>query len=128
MSSLLDTLNNLVTDKTIVVHLYKQLFESEFIALVRKGTENTLSEMEFLTYYSDDGIRELPLFTDSKFVIKDLDPNSVEVKVGNQALWERLCDLIETSKCELAINPGQPHGIRINKEMIFGMISMYGIK
>lgn len=124
--SLLDTLNRLVTDKSVVFNLYKQLFEAEFIALVLKGTESDIHKMAFLTYYTSDDFRELPIFTENKFVVSDLDQESVPVRVGKSSLWSRLLEIIETGKCEVAINPGQEHAIRINKEMILGMISLYG--
>ena len=125
-NSLLDTLNRLVTDKSVVVNLYKQLFEAEFIALVQKGTESDIHRMAFLTYYISDDFRELPIFTENKFVVSELDHESVPVRLSKSSLWNRLLDIIETGKCEVAINPGQHHAIRINKEMILGMISMYG--
>jgi hypothetical protein len=41
-------------------------------------------------------------------------------------LWIKLLDVIENAKCQVAIDPGQPHGIRLTKEMVLGMISSYG--
>ena len=124
--SLLDTLNQLRTDPTVVIRLYGQLFEANFLTMVRKGTENSLEKMEFLTYDTIDGLRELPLFTSDKFVINNLSPDALTIKLGGQLFWTRLLDIIETGKCEVAINPRQTHSIRLTKEIILGMIANHG--
>jgi hypothetical protein len=127
-TTLLDTLNGLKSDPTLFLKLYRQLFESKFYALVRKGTEDILNKAEFLTYITEDNLRELPLFISDKFIIDDLSTEAIPIQVGGQLLWSRLLDIVETGKCEIAINPGQSHGIRLTKEIILGMIENYGKK
>jgi hypothetical protein len=126
-TALIETLNGLQTDPTLVVNLYKQLFDATFFALVQEGTEKSLDTMQFLTYSTTDNIRELPLFTDDKFILQNLARDAKTIKLGGTQFWTRLLDIIETGKCEVAINAGQAHGIRLNKEMILGMIGMYGV-
>lgn len=126
MSSLLDTLMGLRKDPTLVLQLYKQLFESEFYAIVELGTDNSIDEMSFLTYETLDKISELPLFTDEKFIPVSLSKGSIISQVEGIELWQRLLNIVENGKCEIAINPLQEHGIRLKREMILGMISKYG--
>ncbi len=126
--SLLNTLRGLKQDPTLVVKLYKQLFEAEYFLLVRKGAEQSLNKTEFLIYDSKDKIKELPLFTTRKFIIKNLSSDTLVVKNGGQLFWVRLLDVVETGKCEIAIDPEQEHSVRLTKEMILGMIANYGVK
>ncbi|MDB5221488.1 MAG: hypothetical protein JWN83_155 [Chitinophagaceae bacterium] len=128
MTSLLETLNGLKEDPTLVLQLYQQLFGENYFAIIRPGTENDLDKMEFLIYDTPDEVRELPLFTSEHFVLYDLAKNASVIQIGGQSFWERLLDIIETGKCEVAINPLQPHSIRLTKEMILGMIGNYGAK
>lgn len=123
--SLIDILEGLRQDPTLVVELYKKLFDSSYFTLVRPGTETSIEEMEFLTYDTQDDIRELPLFTNDLFILKGLTQEALTIQVSGQPFWARLLDIIETGVCEVAVNPGQKHGIRLTKEMILGMIANY---
>lgn len=125
-TSLLNTLNGLAKEPTLVLHLYKQVFEATFCALVRSGTEKGLDKMEFLTYNTQDNIRELPLFTSEEFILNNPPQDTLVVQVSGQLLWTKLLDILESGKCEGAINPGQAHGIRLIKEIVLGMIANYG--
>jgi hypothetical protein len=125
-NSLVDTLKGLKTDPTLVTQLYKQLFESTYYVLVRSGTEKDLTQMEFLTYDTKDEVRELPLFTNEKFILNNLSQSALIIKIYGQSFWKKMLDIIETGKCEAAIDPGQVHGIRLTKEMILGMLVNYG--
>lgn len=118
-------LTGLRKDPTLVAQLYGQLFDAKYFSLVRKGTEHSLSATEFLTYNAKDGIKELPLFTADKFIISNLPHQTMAIQLGGRLFWTRLLDVVETGKCEVAIDPGQPHGIRLTKEMILGMIATH---
>jgi hypothetical protein len=126
--ALIDTLNGLRSDPTLALQLYLELFESKFYAIVRPETENSIDEMEFLTYETKDGVQELPIFTVEKFIPDYLSEKSIIIQVSGQLFWTRLLDIVETCKCKVAVNPLQPHGIRLTKEMILGMIMKYGAK
>jgi hypothetical protein len=121
---LLDILIRLQTDKSVVVYLYEQLFRSDYFALVDPNTTNDLYSFKFLTYDSHDGLRELPVFTKEEFILGLSNGAEIHAIPGN-LLWVRLLDIVESGKLEVAIDPGQSHGIRINNQMILGMISMY---
>lgn len=122
---LISTLQSLRNDPTRVVVLYEQLARSDFVALVRSGTEHEVASMQFLTYPSSGGVQELPLFTRSEFVLAFEAAGAVSVTVPSNLLWSRLLDIIKTGECEAAVDPGQVHGIRLNKEMVLGMVSTY---
>lgn len=125
MSTLLNTLNALPDDPNRVIDLYSQLYAASFIALVQAGSESDLGSALFLTYPAQDQIRELPLFTHSEFVLPNFPVEAVAITVPGSALWPRLLDIVKTGECEAAVNPGQKHGIRLQHEMILGMISQF---
>ena len=124
-NSLIETLKGLKADSTLVINLYKQLYFTTYFALVRGGTEEYWSSIEFLTYDTVDGIRELPLFTNMSFILDNLDSSALIVQIGGQDLWIKLNEIVETGSCQIAIDPGQTHGIRLTKEIILGMINSY---
>ena len=121
-----EILSGLATNPSLVVDLYEELFNGSYFGFVRKGTEERWNTIEFLTYDSKDHIRELPLFTQIDSVFPDQPADSHLVEISGQELWEKLLTIVETGKCEVAIDPSQAQGIRLTKEMILGMISKYG--
>ena len=125
MSALLETLKALPTDPSRVIDLYSQLYAASLITFVQAGSEANLGSALFLTYPTQDKIRELPLFTGREFVLSSFPAEAVPITVQGSALWPRLLDIVKTGECEAAVNPGQKHGIRLKREMILGMISMY---
>jgi hypothetical protein len=124
-SELIGTLKSLRNDPARVVDLYRQLYQGTFIAIVQSGTENEVSLMSFLTYDTRDTIKELPIFTRQEFVI-NFPVRVTQIFLDGHILFPRLLDIIQTGICEVAVDPLQPHGIRLKKEMILGMISEYG--
>lgn len=126
--SLIHTLRELKADPTVAIRLYEELFSSAFYALVRVGTGSSLTSMVFLTYDTIDGVRELPVFTEEEFILRDLSDEAEHVLINGVELWSRLSDVVETGKCEVGVDAGQSHGIRLNKEMLLGMLAMYGAK
>jgi hypothetical protein len=125
MSTLLETLKALPTDPSRVVDLYSQLYAASFIAFVQAGSQSNLGSALFLTYPTQDQIRELPLFTSRDFVLPNFPAHAVSITVPGSALWPRLLEIVKTGECEAAIDPGQRHGIRLRHDMILGMISQY---
>ena len=123
---LVSTLQGLRSDPSLVVVLYEQLAKTNFLALVRAGTEHSVTSMEFLTYPSSGGVRELPLFTQPDFVLSLEVQGSVLAAVQGHSLWPRLLEIVKTGECEAAVDPGQAHGIRLTREMVQGMISAHG--
>ena len=126
IDELLDTLTSLRADPGRVVDLYQQLYQESFFALVQAGSEDSLQSHLFLNYPAVGEIRELPVFTKREFVLPDLPDDALLIQIAGPQLWVRLLDIVETGKIEAAVDPGQPHGIRLTREMIFGMTSQYG--
>jgi hypothetical protein len=122
---LINTLRNIRHDPSCAVVLYKQLAESKFWVLVKDGTEHDVTTMQFLTYPTGDELRELPLFTHPHFVLPLDAPEAVQAPVPGNLIWPRLLDIIRTGQCEAAVDPGQPHGIRLTREMVLGMVGEY---
>ncbi len=125
LSNATQILIKLENDPTYFNRLYEALYFSDFITLVKPGTQNEIYLTEFLTYPTLDGIQELPLFTEDDFILNFSSIQILILKVKGIELWPRLLNIIETEKYEVAINPGKSHGIRLNNSMILGMISMY---
>jgi hypothetical protein len=125
-SSLVEILVNLHSDPTLAIKLYEELYNSTFFALVRSSTQYKVELMEFVTYPTKDGIKELPIFTSKELMLDFPDAQPYIVEVNGKLLWPRLLDIIEPKISEVAVDPGQSHGIRLNNSMIRGMISMYG--
>jgi hypothetical protein len=123
--ALVDTLQNIKADPSRVVVLYEQLAQAQFLALVRSGTQHDVGLMQFLTYPSRSDIHELPLFSRQEFVLPLEAPEAVQVSVPGNLLWPRLLNIIETGKCEAAVDPGQNHGIRLTREMVLGMVTSH---
>jgi hypothetical protein len=119
-TQLIATLRALKTDSTQVIALYEQLFTGEFITLVA-NPDQPVPDLTFLTYPAHDGVQELPLFTaPDRPVISELRRRApaaaLKTIVGGQ-LWPRLLELVRP-ECQAAIDPGDPHGIRLSREMI----------
>jgi hypothetical protein len=85
---LVEILNGLGSNPSLVLDLYKKIFESKFFALVRKGIENcTFGSMRFGIYDSKDGIKKFPLFTHEKLIPENLFKNQVAISVSGQSFW-----------------------------------------
>jgi hypothetical protein len=125
MDDLLDVLKGLRSDPARVIDLYRLLYEASLLAFVQRGTESSLESHSFLTYPTPDATRELPLFTRREYVLDDLASYASIVEVEGPRLWPRMLDIVETGKCEVAIDPGRSHGIRLTREMILGMTATY---
>jgi hypothetical protein len=121
----INILKELKIDPTLVVHLYKILYCAKFLTLVRPGSETDLASMEFLTYPTVDEIAELPIFTSTDFVIDFPSIANAIAEVSGEKLWPRLLEVVKTGSLEVSVDPGQDHGIRLNTQMILGMISVY---
>jgi len=126
IDELLNTLRALKSDPGRAVELYEQLYRESFFALVLAGSVGNLQSYLFLNYPTVDGLQELPLFTKREFVLPGMPDEALLVQIKGPDLWRRLLDVVETRKLEAAVDPGQPHGIRLTREMILGMTAQYG--
>jgi hypothetical protein len=125
-TGLLETLKALCSDPSRAIDLYQQLFTASLFSLVQEGSEKTLNSSLFLTYPCGGDIRELPVFTRQEYVLTEIPDDAILIQYAGPLLWKRLLEIVETGRCEAAIDPGQPHGIRLNREMILGMVIKYG--
>jgi hypothetical protein len=119
--ALLKSLQTLRSDPTVVPQLYEQLATAELFAFVGAGTQSDVTGMAFLTYPTVDGIRELPLFTRRELALTLDVPEAILVSIPGKVLWPRLLDIVRTGECEAAVNPLQPHGVRLTREMVLGI-------
>jgi hypothetical protein len=125
---LLVTLRGLKKNPALAIELYDQLFSARFWALVADPTVE-LSTMSFLTYPCPDGIRELPIFTAPNHPLMthfgEASPPPATVELEGEELWLRMLEVVENKKTQVAVDPGDVHGIRISREMILGMVSTH---
>jgi hypothetical protein len=122
--TLVETLGSLRSDPTRAAELYRDLYLGSFIVLVEGGSEGSLPAMRFLTYASSGG-QQLPVFTRREFVLGGMRSDSVPVTVEGPALWPRLLEFIGSDTCGVEVDPGQPHGIRLRRDMVLGMVAKY---
>ena len=91
----------------------------------------SLESMEFLTYPCPDDARELPIFTtsgsklESQFALAT--PRPEWVRVQGEPFWLRMLEVVTAdSDIQVAVDPGEPHGIRLRRDMMLGMVGKYG--
>ncbi|TAL28573.1 MAG: hypothetical protein EPN97_14475 [Alphaproteobacteria bacterium] len=74
-------------------------------------------------------MRELPIFTDPKHhLVSQLSAqtaDSMVIEAEGKSLWPRMLNIVVTGECEVAVDPGEEHGIRITREMILGMVKTH---
>src|SRR5690348_6025389 len=124
---LVASLQPLRRDPAVVVTLYRQLFEANLVALVADPAAEP-RHMSFLTYPSADGIRELPVFTsDGRAVLQRLlgESDARTAAVNGRELWPRVLDMVETGVCEVEVDPGENHSLRISREILLGMVRSF---
>ena len=124
--SLTEILIELKTNPIVVLKLYEKLFGANLFAIIRKGTETNLNICEFSSYETPDEIYEIPLFTENKFLFESFSEDAIVIEFCGLLLWQRLIQILENKNIRIAINPGQTHGIRLTKEMVLGMVNVYG--
>ncbi len=77
-----------------------------------------------------DGSRELPVFTgpDRPLIAScsNLAPVPQLATFQGEELWVRMLDFVKGRELQVAVDPGEPYGIRLRREMILGMINLYG--
>jgi hypothetical protein len=125
IDELVENLKALKYDPGRAIDLYKRLYSESFFAFVKAGPQSSVNSLLFLTYLTVDGVRELPAL--EEFVMRDLALESMLIHINGPILWDRMLDIVESGMCEVAVDPSQPHGIRLNREMILGMVSKYGV-
>ncbi|HSZ34443.1 MAG TPA: hypothetical protein VK772_14100 [Puia sp.] len=124
--TLTEIMDRLDEDRSLVSELYEQVFASTYYTLAKPGTENSGDNIAILVYHAFDNVQELPLFTDTALITPEFLKGNVICKVGGRELWVKFLQFVETGKKEIAINPSQVKCIRINRESLLGMISLYG--
>ncbi len=127
---LVQTLTQLRHDSSVAVDLYRQLFQGHYWALVQRA-DVPIQAMSFLTYATKDHIQELPVFTSQELPLLsrlESQGKSIRTYMTGPNLWSRMLDIVKTGQCEVAVDPGEKHGIRLTAEMVLGMISKYGSK
>ena len=126
---LIDTLRGFRSDPSLVVELYSLLFHGQYWALVADATV-PLESMAFLTYPSSGDVRELPIFTSPaptlSAELQSATPRPQWIHVQGEALWVRMLDVTADSNIQVAVDPGEAHGIRLRRDMMLGMVGKYG--
>jgi hypothetical protein len=127
--ALIETLKGMKKDPALAVILCEQLFRGRFWAIAQKSTDD-LGNLAFLTYPSGGNVRELPVFSDPKrHLLTELSSelgDSMIIEVEGKNLWPRMLDTVKTGECEIAVDPGEEHGVRLTREMVLGMVNTYG--
>jgi hypothetical protein len=123
--SLVETMRALRPEPTRSVDLYRELYNGSFIVLVQAGSEESPGSMLFLTYPAEGG-QQLPVFTYRDYILTGMRTDAIAVSVDGPVLWPRLLEIIGPETCTVEVDPGQPHGIRLLRNMVLGMVAKYG--
>jgi hypothetical protein len=126
-AELLRLLRGLRADPTLTVPLHESLFSAQLWALIEAPAP--IADMSFLSYPSRDGLRELPVFTaEDRALLRQLaaESGALPTEVSGPAFWPKMLDVAKTGECEVAVDPGEAHGIRVTLQMALGMVQMYG--
>ena len=126
-AELLRLLRRLRADPTLTVPLHECLFSAQLWALIEAPAP--ITDMSFLSYPARDGLRELPVFTaEDRPLLRQLaaESSALPTEVAGPAFWPRMLDVAKTGECEVAVDPGEAHGIRVSLQMALGMVQMYG--
>lgn len=125
---LLATLRGLRHDPTLAARLYPHLFAASYWAVVQKPG-GPVADLRFLTSPTPAGVRELPVFTtpDRGELIRlcAAVPAAMPVEIAGENLWPRVLELVKTGECAVAVDPGEPHTIRVTRDMVLGMVNMF---
>jgi hypothetical protein len=116
-------LERLPWDSSVVVELYPALLDIGYWLLVHPDFPN-LQTAYFLTYEAADGVKEIPAFTDGSTPLMarmNAETGWAVLYVDGRPLFERMLEIVETGKVELAINPGNPFGVRLNREILLSL-------
>ena len=126
-AELLRLLRGLRADPTLTIPLQECLFSAQLWALIEAPAP--ITHMSFLSYPAHDGWRELPVFTaPDRPLLRQLTSESraLATQVAGPTFWPRMLDVTKAGKCEVAVDPGEAHGIRVTLQMALGMVQMYG--
>lgn len=99
--------------------LYEKLYRGRFLALVADPALE-LTFMMFLTYPTPDGVRDFTGGSSQLLAQLVTDASAATIELDGASLWRRMLDIAQTGECEVAIDPGEQHGIRLTREMIVG--------
>ena len=124
-----ETLRGLRKDPALAAILYEQLFAGRFWAMVA-NSDVPIESLFFLTYASSGGVSELPIFTKRASPVAERlaagPTNPMFIELSGESLWPRMLDIVRTGQVEVAVDPGEEHGIRLTREAILGMVRKYG--
>jgi hypothetical protein len=110
------------------VTLYRQLFDATLTVLVADPNVS-LQETAFLTYPTPDGLLEVPVFTSHERPLLgqlQRENEATRLEVKGSELWPKLLDLVHRGECEAAVDPGEGHGIAIDRELLLGIVRTKG--
>ena len=125
-AELLRLLRGLRADPTLTIPLHECLFSARFWALVEAPA--AIADMAFLSYPAHDGVRELPVFTaEDRPLLRQLaaESGALPTEVSGTVFWPKMLEVAKTGDCEVAVDPGEAHGIRVTLQMAIGIVQMY---
>ena len=124
---LLNALRGVRQSPEMVALLYPQLYAARYWVLVQT-LDSDVSRLRFLTYPADGERRALPVFTTPDrprlLALRQEVPAAQVQPVLGAALWEALVPWVATGACDIALDPDEPHGIVVTRDMVEGVVAM----
>ena len=120
-------LRGLRDDPATVPQLYEALFFARLWVLAQEAAP--IESVGFLTYKARDGIVELPVFTSpERSGLRELASQSgaKPLEFDGLTLWPRLFEVVKPGQSQVAVDVGEPHGIRFRSDMILTMLREHG--
>jgi type III secretion system (T3SS) SseB-like protein len=120
-------LRGLRDDPATVPKLYESLFFARLWVLTQEAAP--IERVGFLTYTAADGIIEVPVFTSpERSALRKLVAQSgaTPVEFDGIALWPRLFEVVKPGDSEVAVDVGEPYGMRFRSDMILIMLRVHG--
>ena len=125
---LIATLESLMSNPALAAQLYEHLFNASFWTIAwRSGAD----ARGYVGCQKADGTWEIPVFTQpNRSLLRRLTadiPAAECVGVDGQTMWRQLLEeYMNDSKTQVAVDPGEEHGVLLTRVMILGMVNKYG--
>ena len=120
-------MQELRSDPTAAVRLYRVLYEARYWVPIRDGAP--LSAVSVLAHRNRDKRLEIPVFTSPDCALLGrlvaAFPGHSSTPLDGGPMWRMLLDRLENGDV-VDVDPGENHVVRLTRTMVLGMVMQYG--